>query len=97
VIFLHLFAYIYRVLAKASYVKIIIKHCHSSLVPWGLEFGQLPPVVRRTQLAVVRRKSTKVAVSPISGTVTKLTQLTRKERHPLGLLEPFPFYFQPPE
>jgi hypothetical protein len=53
--------------------------------------------VRRTQLAVVRRKSTKLAVSPISGTVTKLCQLTREERYPLGLLEPFPFYFQPPE
>jgi hypothetical protein len=54
--------------------------------------------VRRTQLAVVRRKSTKVAVSPPRGPATKLGQLTREERYPLALLEPFfPFYFRPPE
>jgi hypothetical protein len=45
--------------------------------------------VRRTQLAVVRRKSTKLASSPPRGPATKLGQLTREERYPLALLEPF--------
>jgi hypothetical protein len=49
--------------------------------------------VRRTQLAVVRRKSTKLASSPPRGPVTKLGQLTREERYPLGLLEPFSLLF----
>jgi hypothetical protein len=49
--------------------------------------------VRRTQLAVVRRKSTKLTVSPIRRTVTKLGQLTREERYPLGLFEPFSLLF----
>jgi hypothetical protein len=41
--------------------------------------------VRRTQLAVVRRKSTKLAASPPRGPATKLGQLTREERYPLAL------------
>jgi hypothetical protein len=45
--------------------------------------------VRRTQLAVVRRKSTKLATAPPRGPATKLGQLTREERYPLALLEPF--------
>jgi hypothetical protein len=45
--------------------------------------------VRRTQLAVVRRKTTKLAASPPRGPVTNLGQLTHKERYPLALLEPF--------
>jgi hypothetical protein len=50
--------------------------------------------VRLTQLAVVRRKSTKLAASPPRGPATKLGQLTREERYPLALLEPvFPFIF----
>jgi hypothetical protein len=49
--------------------------------------------VRRTQLAVVRRKSTKLAASPPRGPVTKLGQLTREERYTLGLLEPFSLLF----
>jgi hypothetical protein len=49
--------------------------------------------VRRTQLAVVRRKSTKLAALPPRGLVTKLGQLTREERHPLALLEPFSLLF----
>jgi hypothetical protein len=53
--------------------------------------------VRRTQLAVVRRKSTKLAASPPRGPATKLGQLTRDR----GTLWPyynlFSFYFQPPK
>jgi hypothetical protein len=49
--------------------------------------------VRRTQLAVVRRKSKKLAASPPRGPATKLGQLTREERYPLGLLEPFSLLF----
>jgi hypothetical protein len=49
--------------------------------------------VRRTQLAVVRRKSTKLAASPTRGPTTKLGQLTREERYPLALLEPFSLLF----
>jgi hypothetical protein len=45
--------------------------------------------VRRTQLAVVRRKSTKLAASSSRGPATKLGQLTREERYSLALLEPF--------
>jgi hypothetical protein len=45
--------------------------------------------VRRTQLAVVRRKSTKLAASPPRGPAKKLGQLTREERYPLALL---PFF-----
>jgi hypothetical protein len=50
--------------------------------------------VRRTQLAVVQRKSTKLAASPPRGPATKLGQLIREKRYPLALLEPvFPFIF----
>jgi hypothetical protein len=49
--------------------------------------------VRRTQFAVVRRKSTKLAASPPRGPVTKLGQLTREKRYPLALLEPFSLLF----
>jgi hypothetical protein len=49
--------------------------------------------VLRTQLAVVRRKSTKLAASPPRGPATKLGQLTREERYPLALLEPFSLLF----
>jgi hypothetical protein len=49
--------------------------------------------VRRTQLAVVRRKSTKLAASPPRGPATKLGQLTREGRYPLALLEPFSLLF----
>jgi hypothetical protein len=41
--------------------------------------------VRRTQLTVVRRKSTKLAASPPRG--------PREERYPLALLEPFSLLF----
>jgi hypothetical protein len=53
--------------------------------------------VRRTQLAVVRRKSTKLAASPPRGPATKLGQLTREERYPLALLEPFSLLFSTTE
>jgi hypothetical protein len=49
--------------------------------------------VRRPQLSVVRRKSSKLAASPPRGPATKLGQLTREERYPLVLLEPFSFLF----
>jgi hypothetical protein len=49
--------------------------------------------VRSTQLAVVRRKSTKLAASPPRGPATKLGQLTREQRYPLALLEPFSLLF----
>jgi hypothetical protein len=49
--------------------------------------------VRRSQLAVVRRKSTKLAASPPREPATKLGQLTREERYPLALLEPFSLLF----
>jgi hypothetical protein len=49
--------------------------------------------VCRTQLAVVRRESTKLAASPPRGPVTKLGQVTREERYPLALLEPFSLLF----
>jgi hypothetical protein len=49
--------------------------------------------VRRTQLAVVRRKGTKLAASPPKAPATKLGQLTREERYPLALLEPFSLLF----
>jgi hypothetical protein len=49
--------------------------------------------VRRTQLAVVRRKSTKLASSPPRGPATKLGQLIREERYPLGLFEPLSVLF----
>jgi hypothetical protein len=49
--------------------------------------------VHRTQLAVVRRNSPKLAASPPRGPVTKLGQLTREERFPLALLAPFSLLF----
>jgi hypothetical protein len=49
--------------------------------------------VRRTQLAVVRRKSTKLPASLPRGPVTKLGQLTREDRYRLALLEPFSLLF----
>jgi hypothetical protein len=49
--------------------------------------------VRRTQLAVVRCKSTKLASSPPKGPMTKLGRLPRKERYPLVLLESFSLLF----
>jgi hypothetical protein len=49
--------------------------------------------VRRTQLAVVRRKSTKLAASPPRRPAIKLGQLTCEERYPLALLEPFSLLF----
>jgi hypothetical protein len=48
---------------------------------------------RPTQLAVVRRKSTKLAASPPRGPATKLGQLTREETYPLAPLEPFSLLF----
>jgi hypothetical protein len=41
----------------------------------AFEVREATASVRRTQLVVVRRKRTKLAASPISGTVTKLGQL----------------------
>jgi hypothetical protein len=53
-------------------------------VPWGARVREATASVRRTPLAGVRRKSTKLAASPVSGTVT------HEERYPLGLLVPYP-------
>jgi hypothetical protein len=78
-----------RALAKANYYTIIIKHFHSLFVS---RVREATASVRRTQLAVVRRKSTKLAASPPRGPVTKLGQLTRDES-PLALLEPFSLLF----
>jgi hypothetical protein len=51
--------------------------------------------VRRTQLAVVRSKSTKLAASPPrGGAVTTLSQLTRQERYlHFGPVRTFSFLF----
>jgi hypothetical protein len=82
-----------RVLPKASYFKIIMKYFHSLFVFWGPQVREATVSVHRTQLAVVRYRSTKLAASTISGTVTKLGQLTREERYPLDLLVTFSLLF----
>jgi hypothetical protein len=76
--------------------ELVYNHKTFSFIIYVLEsrVREATASVHRTQLAVVRRKSTKLAASPPRGPATKLGQLTRAERYPLALLEPFfPFIF----
>jgi hypothetical protein len=46
-----------RVLVKAIYFNIIVKHINSLSVPWDPAVGEATSSVHRSQIAVVRRRA----------------------------------------